>query len=39
MTKDVLVSISGKHIDIMDDPERVYEVGEDGIEVVTPANY
>lgn len=22
MTKDVLVSISGKHIDIMDDPAR-----------------
>ena len=39
MTKDVLVSISGKHIDIMDDPARGYEVGEDGIEVVTPANY
>ena len=36
MTKDVLVSISGKHIDIMDDPARGYEVGEDGIEVVTP---
>ena len=35
MTKDVLVSISGKHIDIMDDPARGYEVGEDGIEVVT----
>ena len=32
MTKDVLVSISGKHIDIMDDPARGYEVGEDGIE-------
>ena len=39
MTKDVLVSISGKHIDIMDDPARGYEVGEEGIEVVTPANY
>ena len=38
MTKDVLVSISGKHIDIMDDPARGYEVGEDGIEVVTPLN-
>ena len=25
MTKDVLVSISGKHIDIMDDPARGYE--------------
>ena len=25
MTKDVLVSISGKHIDIMDDPARGYD--------------
>ena len=39
MTKEVLVSISGKHIDIMDDPARGYEVGDDGIEVVTPASY
>lgn len=39
MTKDVLVSISGKHIDIMEDPTRGYETGDDSIEVVTPANY
>ncbi len=39
MTKDVLVSISGKHIDITDDPVRGYETGDDSIEVVTPANY
>lgn len=37
MTKEVLVSISGKHIDIMDDPARGYEVGDERIEVVTPA--
>lgn len=39
MTKDVLVSISGKHIDIMNDPSEGYETGDDEIEVVTPANY
>lgn len=39
MTKDVLVSISGKHIDIMNDPAEGYETGDDEIEVVTPANY
>lgn len=39
MTKNVLVSISGKHIDIMDDPAIGYETGDDSIEVVTPANY
>lgn len=39
MTKDVLVSISGKHIDIIDNPARGYETGDDSIEVVTPANY
>ena len=39
MTKDVLVSISGKHIDIMDDPVEGYETGDDTIEVVTPASY
>lgn len=39
MTKDVLVSISGKHIDIMDDPLEGYETGDDAIEVVTPASY
>lgn len=39
MTKDVLVSISGKHIDIMNDPVEGYEVGDDAVEVVTPANY
>lgn len=39
MTKDVLVSISGKHIDIMEDPTAGYETGDDSIEVVTPANY
>ena len=39
MTKDVLVSISGKHIDIMNDPAKGYETGDDEIEVVTPANY
>ena len=35
----MLDEVKGKHIDIMDDPARGYEVGEDGIEVVTPANY
>ena len=39
MKKDVLVSISGKHVDIMDDPVEGYEVGDDDIEVVTPASY
>ena len=39
MTKDVLVSISGKHIDIMKDPAQGFETGDDSIEVVTPANY
>ena len=39
MTKEVLVSISGKHIDIMNDPAAGYETGDDNIEVVTPANY
>lgn len=39
MTKEVLVSISGKHIDIMDDPLQGYERGDDAIEVVTPASY
>ena len=39
MTKDVLVSISGKHIDIMNDPAEGYETGDDAIEVVTPAVY
>ena len=39
MTKDVLVSISGKHIDIMEDPTAGYETGDDAIEVVTPASY
>lgn len=39
MTKDVLVSISGKHIDITEDPTAGYETGDDSIEVVTPASY
>ncbi|WP_072524217.1 DUF1934 domain-containing protein [Clostridium sp. Marseille-P3244] len=39
MTKDVLVSISGKHIDIMNEPLEGRESGDDAIEVVTPANY
>ena len=39
MTKDVLVSISGKHIDIMNEPAQGFETGDDSIEVVTPANY
>lgn len=39
MTKDVLVSISGEHIDIMGGPVQAYEPGDDAIEVVTPANY
>ena len=38
MTKDVLVSISGRHIDIMNDPAEGYETGDDAIEVVTPAD-
>ena len=42
MTKDVLVSISGHHIDIMAEPDdkiEALESGEDAIEVVTPASY
>ncbi len=42
MTKDVLVSISGHHIDIMAEPDEKIEAlesGEDAIEVVTPASY
>ena len=39
MKKDVLVSISGKHIDIMEDPVQGREQGDDAIEVVTPASY
>lgn len=42
MTKDVLVSISGHHIDIMAEPEETPEAmesGQDAIEVVTPASY
>lgn len=42
MTKDVLVSISGHHIDIMAEPDdkiEALESGEDEIEVVTPASY
>lgn len=42
MTKDVLVSISGHHIDIMVEPEETPEAmesGRDAIEVVTPASY
>lgn len=42
MTKDVLVSISGHHIDIMEEPEenpKALESGQDAVEVVTPANY
>ena len=42
MTKDVLVSISGHHIDIMAESEETPEAmesGRDAIEVVTPASY
>ncbi len=42
MTKDVLVSISGHHTDIMAEPEETPEAmksGRDAIEVVTPASY
>lgn len=43
MTKDVLVSISGRHVDMLTGSETEaaegYEVGDDSIEVVTPANY
>lgn len=42
MTKDVLVSISGHHIDIMAEPEdqvKALESGQEAIEVVTPASY
>ena len=42
MTKDVLVSISGKHMGIVSQPDEVIEaVGtdDDEIEVVTPASY
>ena len=38
MTKDVLVSISGKHIDIMNDPLEGYETGDEAIDVFTPAD-
>ena len=39
MTKDVLVSISRKHIDIMNGMAQEYAGEDDGIEVVTPASY
>ena len=42
MTKDVLVSISGHHIDIMAEPDdkiEALESGEDALEIVTPASY
>ena len=39
MTKDVLISISGKHIDILSGPAEEYETGEDSIEVIAPADY
>ena len=42
MTKDVLVSISGRHIDIMseaDENTEALETGADTVEVVTPASY
>ena len=42
MTKDVLVSITGKHMGIVSQPDEVIEaVGtdDDEIEVVTPASY
>lgn len=39
MTKEVLVSISGKHIGIISDPAAGHEAGDDNIEVVTPASY
>ena len=39
MTKEVLVSISGKHIDIMNGMAQEYAGEDDGIEVVTPASY
>ena len=39
MTKEALVSISGKHIDIMNDPTAGYETGDEDSEVVAPANY
>ncbi len=42
MTKDVLVSISGHHIDITAEPEEAQEALEsdrEAIEVVTPASY
>lgn len=39
MTKDVLVSISGKHIDTMNGMAQEYAGEDDGIEVVTPASY
>ena len=38
MKKEVLVSISGKHIDIMNDPTAGYETGDDDIEVVRTEN-
>ena len=36
MTKDVLVSISGLHLDMV---ENISEEESEAIEVVTPANY
>lgn len=39
MTKDVLVSISGKHIDIVNAIPAGDGTGDDAIEVVTPAAY
>lgn len=39
MTKDVLVSISGNHIDRMDGAVQMEKDGDEAIEVVTPAQY
>nr|WP_294492609.1 DUF1934 domain-containing protein [uncultured Mediterraneibacter sp.] len=39
MTKDVLLSISGRHIDIMAEPVPGCEREDDVVEVVTPASY
>lgn len=39
MTKDVLVSISGMHEEILEETKEEIEEEDEAIEVVTPANY
>lgn len=39
MTKDVLVSIAGRHLEIMTEASEKYEPESDVLEVVTPGSY